>query len=712
MYAATGGNPFYVTELLGLAAVGRAAAVGRERGARARVAARRRVAPAGRARLGRAEPREHVAARRGDAGLDRGGRGAGAPAAARGRVRVRALPARARAARDPVERPDRGAAAAARRDPRGAAGRGRRPGRHRPPRRGRGRRRCRRRVRAGRGAAGGGAGVEPRGVLRTTGAPPTSSTGCPLAEQATVLEELATGARTSSAGSTRPSPRSSARSRSTASSATRRPSAAARASCRASTGSPATAPPRAGAALEAIEILEPLGESVELARAYSGALPARDARRGRRAGARVGRAGARARDPARRRARRARTRSSTSAAPSSSYDDGDRRAARGATPSPTPPGTATRRRARSINLGYTLMCWVRPAEALRYAQQAARLRASEHEVHTSRPTPRRSSPGCGCAPASGTRPSASRAARARAGGITVAQLLAKTVLAELAVRRGDPDAADRLADARRARPTAAGEPQRIVPALELATEWALTHRRADADRAARAGSSPRSGRAAASAAGTRCGWRPGPPSPGSTSRSTSRCRRRTPRWLRRDWRAAADAFGEVGWTYDRALMLSLLDDEESLVEAIEIARGLGAEPLTRRVAGRMRDLGLRVPHGPREATRANPAGLTARQLEVLALAGRRAHERRDRRSARRLAAHRRAPRRRRADEARRGDAPRRRPARLRARTCRARPRRRGMNASPTARTSTWAVSVADGGPSERVAPRARDQRLQ
>jgi DNA-binding NarL/FixJ family response regulator len=89
--------------------------------------------------------------------------------------------------------------------------------------------------------------------------------------------------------------------------------------------------------------------------------------------------------------------------------------------------------------------------------------------------------------------------------------------------------------------------------------------------------------------------------------------------FRRDWGAAADAFGEMGWSYDRALMLSLLDDEESLVEAIEIARGLGAEPLTKRVAGRMRELGIRVPQGPREATRANPVGLTARQLEVLAL---------------------------------------------------------------------------------------------
>ena len=33
----------------------------------------------------------------------------------------------------------------------------------------------------------------------------------------------------------------------------------------------------------------------------------------------------------------------------------------------------------------------------------------------------------------------------------------------------------------------------------------------------------------------------------------------------------------------------------------------------------MRRLGVTVPRGPRAATRTNPAGLTARQLEVLAL---------------------------------------------------------------------------------------------
>jgi DNA-binding NarL/FixJ family response regulator len=66
-------------------------------------------------------------------------------------------------------------------------------------------------------------------------------------------------------------------------------------------------------------------------------------------------------------------------------------------------------------------------------------------------------------------------------------------------------------------------------------------------------------------------------------------------------------------------MLSLFDEEPALAEAVEIARRLGAEPLIKRVADRMRELDLRVPSGPRQRTRENPAGLTARQLEVLAL---------------------------------------------------------------------------------------------
>jgi DNA-binding NarL/FixJ family response regulator len=56
-----------------------------------------------------------------------------------------------------------------------------------------------------------------------------------------------------------------------------------------------------------------------------------------------------------------------------------------------------------------------------------------------------------------------------------------------------------------------------------------------------------------------------------------------------------------------------------LTEAIQIARELGAAPLAEHLARRMRRLGLAVPRGPRAQTRSNPAGLTERQLEVLAL---------------------------------------------------------------------------------------------
>jgi DNA-binding NarL/FixJ family response regulator len=66
-------------------------------------------------------------------------------------------------------------------------------------------------------------------------------------------------------------------------------------------------------------------------------------------------------------------------------------------------------------------------------------------------------------------------------------------------------------------------------------------------------------------------------------------------------------------------MLSMLDERNSLVEALGIARRLGARPLERRVTERMRQLGMGVPRRPHETTLGNPVGLTPRQLEVLRL---------------------------------------------------------------------------------------------
>jgi DNA-binding NarL/FixJ family response regulator len=56
------------------------------------------------------------------------------------------------------------------------------------------------------------------------------------------------------------------------------------------------------------------------------------------------------------------------------------------------------------------------------------------------------------------------------------------------------------------------------------------------------------------------------------------------------------------------------------VEALAVFDGLGARPAAARARRRLRELGVAaVPRGPAAATRANPAGLTGRQVEILRL---------------------------------------------------------------------------------------------
>lgn len=87
------------------------------------------------------------------------------------------------------------------------------------------------------------------------------------------------------------------------------------------------------------------------------------------------------------------------------------------------------------------------------------------------------------------------------------------------------------------------------------------------------------------------------------------------------WRAAADAWRALDCPYDRAEALACGDDPAALLLALDLFGALGAEGAARQVRFRLRrlDRTLRVPRGPRPATAANPAGLTPRQLEVLAL---------------------------------------------------------------------------------------------
>jgi DNA-binding CsgD family transcriptional regulator/tetratricopeptide (TPR) repeat protein len=366
------------------------------------------------------------------------------------------------------------------------------------------------------------------------------------------------------------------------------------------------------AALDAIEILEPLGPSRELARAYSVvsqlAMLAEDSEPAFSWGERALELATRLGDDG------TRAHALVNIATAKINLDPDQGGALLEAHAFADAAGEWHEAARALdNLSISLLCWVRPDEALRYAEQAVAY-AEEHEVLII--ASHAAAVGAWLKLRAGDWAEAERLMLQEIESGRIVRLLTKTVLAELAVRRGDPEARERLAElAGEAERT--GELQRIVPVLELATERALTAGEAmPIERFERLTAMPTSGvragrfgsRVAAWAAIAGLELEVDPPLSAPHAAM-----------LRRDWRAAADAFGAAGWSYDRGLMLSLLDDEEALAEALEVARDLGAEPLTRRVLERMRELGLRIPQGPREATRANPAGLTARQLEVLEL---------------------------------------------------------------------------------------------
>jgi DNA-binding CsgD family transcriptional regulator/tetratricopeptide (TPR) repeat protein len=88
------------------------------------------------------------------------------------------------------------------------------------------------------------------------------------------------------------------------------------------------------------------------------------------------------------------------------------------------------------------------------------------------------------------------------------------------------------------------------------------------------------------------------------------------------WREAAALWAAAGCPYEHAAALAESPEPGDLLTALGILDELGATPLATLVRGRLRALGTtRIPRGPRGETRVNPAGLTARQVEVLRLLG-------------------------------------------------------------------------------------------
>ena len=86
-----------------------------------------------------------------------------------------------------------------------------------------------------------------------------------------------------------------------------------------------------------------------------------------------------------------------------------------------------------------------------------------------------------------------------------------------------------------------------------------------------------------------------------------------------DWLKAAEIWARIGCPFERGLALAE-GDPEAQRNALAILERLGARPAARMVRQKLLDSGVRgVPRGPRATTRSNPEGLTAREVEILAL---------------------------------------------------------------------------------------------
>jgi DNA-binding CsgD family transcriptional regulator/tetratricopeptide (TPR) repeat protein len=87
-----------------------------------------------------------------------------------------------------------------------------------------------------------------------------------------------------------------------------------------------------------------------------------------------------------------------------------------------------------------------------------------------------------------------------------------------------------------------------------------------------------------------------------------------------DWRAAADAWRSLGCSYDYATVLAWHGAECERLESLSVMEQLGATAAAGALRRIMRAQGVRkIPRGQRTSTRSDPHGLTRREAEVLKL---------------------------------------------------------------------------------------------
>ncbi len=200
------------------------------------------------------------------------------------------------------------------------------------------------------------------------------------------------------------------------------------------------------------------------------------------------------------------------------------------------------------------------------------------------------------------------------------QVLPLVVLAEIRARRGDPDPWSLLDDARELA-ASSGELQRIGPTAIARAEARWLQGDVEAIDAETAD-------ALALAIQRRSVWNTGALAVWRRRAGIVEALQVAETTIAEPWRLeldgeptrAAEAWAQLGCRFEAALALAHSAREQDRRQALTELQALGARPAAARVARMLRAEGARnVSRGPRAATKSNPAGLTDRELEVLAL---------------------------------------------------------------------------------------------
>jgi DNA-binding CsgD family transcriptional regulator len=207
----------------------------------------------------------------------------------------------------------------------------------------------------------------------------------------------------------------------------------------------------------------------------------------------------------------------------------------------------------------------------------------------------------------------------------ISRIEALAVLGRLRARRGDPGAWPPLDEAL-ALATGTGELQRLGPVAVARAEAAWLEGDPAAARAVVEDALDLAGRAAGQTWPWPTGelafwlWRLGGPDRLPTRGLPDGAAESFRLQMAGALEAAADRWRALGCSYEAAATLADSDQELQLRAALTELERLGARPLAAQVARKLRALGVRgLARGPHPTTRANPANLTARELEVLRL---------------------------------------------------------------------------------------------